>query len=112
MTAMAECGTYAGAQQHRDRGTPPCADCRKATSEYMKRWRAANPKAAARHRARTALRDRARTILGQRHQAELWAIVSELQEQARLADINSLTDDELAPGDEFEYEPEEYYRHE
>lgn len=77
---MDECGTYAGYQKHMVLGTPICALCRDAATEYQRQWRAAHPEKAARHAARQHLRLRALRILGARHVIELRKIMAELSE--------------------------------
>lgn len=76
---MGECGTYAGYQKHMVLGTPTCALCRDAATEYQRQWRAAHPEKA-RHAARQYLRQRALRILGARHAIELRKIMAELSE--------------------------------
>lgn len=77
---MDECATYAGYQKHMVLGTPICALCRDAATEYQRQWRAAHPEKAARHAARQHLRQRALRILGARHVIELRKIMAELSE--------------------------------
>ena len=75
---MGECGTYAGYQKHMVLGTPTCALCRDAATEYQRQWRAAHPEKAARNAARQRLRQRALRILGLRHSRELREIITDL----------------------------------
>ena len=69
---MDECGTYVGYQQHIVLGTPICALCRDAATEYQRQ--------SAQHAARQRLRQRALRILGARHATELRMIIADLSE--------------------------------
>lgn len=77
---MAQCGTYAGYQEHVRYGQPTCDECRSAARAYMREYRSKDAAGGyARSREQMNLRTRALRILGQRHPAELRQIVDDLR---------------------------------
>lgn len=74
---MAEHGTYAAYIAHTASGSRPCAECRRAASDYQREWRQKSSKYAAQV-ARQKVKDRALRILGQRHPTELRTIIAEI----------------------------------
>lgn len=67
----AECGTYAGYQQHGKRGEERCPACRKANAEYRTRWRKERPRTQAAFASQQMARDRALRQLARLFPAEL-----------------------------------------
>lgn len=73
---MSDCGSYAGYQAHRRRGTAPCDECRKANNLYMAERRD-DPWYARRERRRQAARERALSRLMRMHPTEYAALYDE-----------------------------------
>jgi hypothetical protein len=67
---VAECGTYAGDQQHRKRGERSCPDCLAAKAEYTRTLRAWQPETRAKDRAQNRAWSRADARLRAAHAEE------------------------------------------
>lgn len=67
---MAECGTYAGYQQHKKKRTPTCEPCKKANADYNKQRRARGGPSVDAERRYDKAAKRARQSLIERHRDE------------------------------------------
>ncbi len=74
---MSACGTRAGYLHHLSEGEPPCADCRRANTEYKREYRKRRPSVYAREIASSGVRSRALWRLADLHPGQFQALIDE-----------------------------------
>jgi uncharacterized membrane protein YccC len=72
-----EHGTYAAYQRHRNTGSEPCTECRKAATRYMANYRASKPERRVAEIERATARNRALSRLAKLHPAQFRALYRE-----------------------------------